>query len=139
MAIVTNFNGTEDGTDGEMVKYSFSGSPAGQLFEHTPKVGEVRVMSVQVECTAQGDKATKDGSLPVASWKVTNAQLGREVVVVKKPDTDEDPDQISIDDVEDSAGDYGDDTSDPVADPEEVDPVDPDSLIAGPTDIFSNR
>jgi hypothetical protein len=117
MALVKeNGNGTEPGTDGSMVTYSFQGSPAGQLFEHSPQVNEVRVMSVQVECVESGHKSTKDGSKPIAKWKITNAQLGREVIPEPEPektDDDGDPNQTTIDDAMKPDADYGDVDADP--------------------------
>ena len=44
----TNMNGTDAGTDGDLVIYAFSGSPT-DLFELAPEAGDVRVMTVTVE------------------------------------------------------------------------------------------
>lgn len=91
---VTNANGTTPGTDGDQVKYKFSGSPTG-LYEHRPEAGEVRVMTVTVECTSVGDEVIKDGVRHVSNWAVRAATLGRQTTL---PDN---PDQMSIDDVDD--------------------------------------
>ncbi|QDH93207.1 hypothetical protein SEA_VERITY_52 [Gordonia phage Verity] len=90
---VKNANGTRPGTDGDQIKYKFSSSPTG-LFEHKPRVGEVRVMTVTVECTASGDEQIRDGVRHVANWAVRNAQLGRQTTL---PDDDQ---QTAIDDDE---------------------------------------
>lgn len=85
MSKVHNFNGTPDGQSDSMVKYSFSGSPT-SLYEHTPKVGEQRVMSVTVECTLSGTDQVKDGDRAIARWKVVDAGIG---TMAKRADADE--------------------------------------------------
>lgn len=95
MAIVKNLNGTEPGTDGDMVKYNFNGSP-NSLFEHVPVVGEYRVMTVTVECTQSGHKKNRDGSYSVATFAIREATLGRETEAPPKAD-DPDPNQVTVD------------------------------------------
>lgn len=104
MAIVKNLNGTEPGTDGDMVKYNFNGSP-NSLFEHVPVVGEYRVMTVTVECTQSGHKKNRDGSYSVATFAIREATLGRETEAPPKPEKkrkgksadDPDPNQVTVD------------------------------------------
>lgn len=92
MSTVHTGNGTEPGTDSDMVRYNFSGSPNG-LYEHMPEVGEHRVMTVTVECTSAGHKKNRDGSYPAATWALRELTLGREV----DPPSDNDPNQITVD------------------------------------------
>lgn len=77
MAKVINHNGT-GGTATGMTKFRFSGSPTDQ-FEHRAKVGEVRVMHVTVECTAEGYDAINDGVRHQTKWRVLEATLGEPV------------------------------------------------------------
>lgn len=83
MAKVTTFNGTNGTSDG-MTKYRFSGSPTDQ-FEHRGQVGEVRVMQVTVECTAEGYDQVSDGVRHQTKWRVLEAALG---AVVERPDVE---------------------------------------------------
>ncbi|MFI7527530.1 hypothetical protein [Nocardia salmonicida] len=83
MAKVTNFNGSHGTSDG-MTKYRFSGSPTDQ-FEHRASVGEVRTMTVTVECTAEGFDAVTDGVRHQTKWRVLEAHLG---ALVERPDVE---------------------------------------------------
>lgn len=83
MVKVTTFNGTNGTSDG-MTKYRFSGSPTDQ-FEHRGQVGEVRVMQVTVECTAEGYDQVSDGVRHQTKWRVLEATLG---AVVERPDVE---------------------------------------------------
>ncbi|MRH86037.1 hypothetical protein GFY24_00910 [Nocardia sp. SYP-A9097] len=99
MAKVINHNGVSGGTADGFTKYRFSGSPTDQ-FEHRGEVGEMRQMTVQVECVAEGYDAINDGVRHQTKWRVLNATLGE---TIERP---EDP-QLAFDgDGED--GEYGD-------------------------------
>lgn len=111
MSKVHNFNGTPDGQSDSMVKYSFSGSPT-SLYEHTPKVGEQRVMSVTVECTLSGTDQVKDGDRAIARWKVVDAGIG---TMAKRADADE-PTLDFESGESNEYGDYGTADAEPVAD-----------------------
>lgn len=135
MAEVKTFNGTEPGTDSDMVKYTFTGSPNG-LFTHMPKVGEYRVMTVTVECTSAGHKKNRDGSYPAANWAMREAIIGREAEAPAKPekkskkkDEDHDPDQMTVDDA------LAEGEADPDADPV-VDGGEPDADSADPANDY---
>ena len=106
---VTNANGTAPGTDTDMVKFAFSGSPT-DLFDLAFEAGEVRVMTIMVQCTNGTHKRlTRDGTQLVARWAVREVTVGR---VAQLADRD-DPNQTAIDDLDQTA-----DASDDVADAE---------------------
>lgn len=111
MSKVHNFNGTPDGQSDSMVKYSFSGSPT-SLYEHTPKVGEQRVMSVTVECTLSGTDQVKDGDRAIARWKVVDAGIG---TMAKRANADEPTLDFESGESSDY-GDYGTGEVEPVSD-----------------------
>lgn len=107
---VTNMNGTDAGTDGDLVKYAFSGSPTG-LFELAPEAGNVYVMTVTVECTNGTHKRlTRDGTQLVAGWAVREVVVGRKAELADRSD----PNQTAIDDPDQT----GDDDADTVAEVE---------------------
>lgn len=85
-------NGTEPGANSDQVKYKFSGSPT-DLFDHTPVAGEVRVMTITVQCTSSGDELIKDGKRHVANWAVRECILGRQTTLrepIEQTATDDD-------------------------------------------------
>ncbi|MGW4718310.1 DUF7171 family protein [Nocardia sp. NPDC004260] len=109
MAKVTTFNGTKGTAEG-FSRYFFRGSPTDQ-FEHRPEVGEVRVMSVTVECVASGFDQISDGIRHKSSWKVVNATLGE---AVERPAGDPELPYEGDDDSADGSS-YGDYTGGEVA------------------------
>ncbi|MGY4103456.1 DUF7171 family protein [Nocardia sp. R16R-3T] len=113
MAKVTNHNGDNHSTAEGFTKYRFSGSPTDQ-FEHRGEVGEIRRMSVTVECVAEGYDAINDGVRHQTKWKVTDATLGEPV---------ERPTDPQLDFGDSDGEDYGDykDTSTPDTDEAEDD------------------
>lgn len=110
MAKVTNHNGDKHSTADGFTKYRFSGSPTDQ-FEHRGEVGEIRRMTVTVECVAEGYDAINDGVRHQTKWKVTEATLGEPVERPTDP-------QLDFDDGKGEGEDYGDykDTSTPDTD-----------------------
>lgn len=124
MPKVVTFNGTNGTSDG-MTKYRFSGSPTDQ-FEHRGQVGEVRVMQVTVECTAEGYDQVSDGVRHQTKWRVLEATLG---AAVERPDVE--PELPFAGEDEDQA-DYGDYTG------EEDQAAAADSGGASVTEIFSD-
>ena len=137
---VTNANGTAPGTDTDMVKFAFSGSPT-DLFELAPEAGEVRVMTITAQCTNGTHKRlTRDGTQLVAGWAVREVTVGR---VAQLADRD-DPNQAAIDDPDQSA-DAGDAVTDAEAEAERANiasvpdpfavPVDSDADDDDPTGI----
>lgn len=103
MARVTNHNGDNHSTAEGFTKFSFRGSPPEQ-FEHRPEVGEIRTMSVTVECVASGYEQIQEGVRHKTAWRVTNATLGE---AIERP---ADPSLFDGDDEDgaNSAADYGD-------------------------------
>lgn len=99
MAKVIAHNGVTGGTADGFTKYRFSGSPTDQ-FEHRGEVGEVRSMSVTVECVAEGYDQVADGVRHQTKWRVTNATLGDPVERPADP-------QLSFDE-DDQGAQYGD-------------------------------
>lgn len=126
MPKVITFNGTNGTSDG-MTKYRFSGSPTDQ-FEHRGQVGEVRVMQVTVECTAEGYDAVSDGVRHQTKWRVLEASLG---AVVERPDVEPELPFAGEDQDEDRA-DYGDYTGEE----DQADAADGDG--ASVTNMFSD-
>lgn len=130
---VSNNNGTTPGTDGTQTKYKFSGSPT-SLFEHSPKVGEVRVMTITVECTSAGDEQIRDGVRHVANFAVREATLGRQTTL---PETDGqtaiDDDEIADETAQAEQAMLGDDPDDATTD-EDDDVVDAEVLDAADED-----
>lgn len=99
---VTNFNGTEGGTDGDQVKFRFSGSPT-DLFGLSPEAGETRSMTVVAECTSgTHSKLTADGTRLEASWAIREVVVGRQATITKSKEVEG---QIAI----------GEEDADPVA------------------------
>lgn len=112
---VTNFNGTEPGTDSDQVKFRFSGSPT-DLFTMHPEAGETRAMTVVAECTSgTHSKLTSDGTRLEASWAIREVTVGRQAVV-KKPDDVEGQTAIDDDDQTEpeAAGDPAEETAEDI-------------------------
>lgn len=87
MARVTAHNGDTHGTADGFTKYRFSGSPTDQ-FEHRGEVGELRTMTITVECVAEGFDQVNDGVRHQTKWKVLNATLGASVERPADPQLD---------------------------------------------------
>lgn len=76
MTEVHNQQGDSEATADGMVRYAFSGKAPDQ-YEYLPAIGESRVMSVEVMCTAHEDKATaNEGIQRIVKFKVVNAEVG---------------------------------------------------------------
>ncbi|KXP00863.1 hypothetical protein [Tsukamurella pseudospumae] len=76
MAEVHNQQGDDAATAAGFSRYQFSGKP-GDQFEYTPEIGEKRVMTVTVECTAHEEKATaNEGIQKIVKLKVVEAEVG---------------------------------------------------------------
>lgn len=125
MAKVTTFNGSNGTSDG-MTKYRFSGSPTDQ-FEHRAHVGEVRTMSVTVECTAEGYDQVSDGVRHQTKWRVLEATLG---TLVERPKVEP---ELPFDSEDEDDTSYGDYTGEESQADDEADPVDSAAAEAEPT------
>lgn len=116
MTKVINHNGAPAGTADGFTKYRFSGSPTDQ-FEHRGVVGEMRQMTVQVECVAEGYDQVNDGVRHQTKWRVLNATLGAAVERPTDPQLEFPEDGTEGQDY----GDYSDDA--PAEQPANVVPV----------------
>lgn len=97
---VTNHNGTDAGTDGNQVKYRFSGSPT-SLYELQPEAGEVRVMTVTAQCTnGTHGKLGADGTFLEASWAIREVVIGRQTTLKEPAETATDDDEIAAESAE---------------------------------------
>lgn len=90
---------TVDGesTGAGMCKWKFAGSPE-DMFEHHPKVGEIRVLTITVECTSTGTEKLTSGTREFANFKVRETNTGTVGTLKGKKGTGEIPGQTSIDD-----------------------------------------
>ncbi|MFE2995044.1 hypothetical protein ACFXG4_08535 [Nocardia sp. NPDC059246] len=112
MAKVTRHNGTKGTAEG-FTRYNFLGMPTDQ-FEHRPEIGEIRSMSVTVECTGSGYEQIAEGVRHKTKWKVTNATLGETIERPRDPELpfeDEDEDDSATPGEARTGAEYGDYTA----------------------------
>ncbi|WP_282775814.1 hypothetical protein [Nocardia sp. CC201C] len=109
MAKVITHNGVKGGTAEGFTRYRFSGSPTDQ-FEHRGEVGELRRMTVTVECVAEGYDQINDGVRHQTKWRVLEASLGDPVERPADP-------ELPFDDEDQAEGDAYGDYSEPDASP----------------------
>lgn len=123
MAEINTIDGESNGAG--MCKWKFAGSPE-DMFEHHPKVGEIRVLTVTVECTSTGTEKLSSGTREFANFKVRETNTGTVGTLKgKKGTSTEIPGQTSIDDELDGA---------PRADLGDYLPEEPDGDWAPPAD-----
>lgn len=97
-----------ESTGAGMSKWKFAGSPE-DMFEHHPKVGEIRVLTVTVECTSTGTEQLASGTRDFSKWAVRESTVGNVGTLKGKKGPGEIPGQTSIDDeLGDPREDYGD-------------------------------
>lgn len=114
MSKVTTFNGQDGTSSTELFFHQFSGRPVDQYdwpnSDGDPRanIGDVFVLTVRAEVVKVVEDEVKDGRRQTIGFKVVDSKLGS---MVTKADQS-DPNQTSIDDVDDEAyegaGDYGD-------------------------------
>lgn len=95
MAEINTIDGESTGAG--LCKWKFAGSPE-DMFEHHPKVGEIRVLTITVECTSTGTEKLSSGTREFANFKVRETNTGTVGTLKGKKGTGEIPGQTSIDD-----------------------------------------
>lgn len=143
MAEVNTIDG--ESTGARLCKWKFTGSPE-DMFEHHPRVGEIRVLTITVECTATGTEMLAAGTREFASFKVREANTGTVGTLKGKKGAGEIPGQMSVHDYDENGNEIDPDGPRPdLGDyqaPSKLDdyrPEEPDGDWAPPADaIFSD-
>ncbi|TWS23197.1 hypothetical protein FK268_12825 [Tsukamurella sputi] len=95
MAEINTIDGESEGAG--LCKWKFAGSPE-DMFEHHPKVGEIRVLTITVECTSTGTEKLASGTRQFANFKVRETNVGTAGTLKGMKGTGEIPGQTSIED-----------------------------------------